>query len=179
MPKGKKRRKNGSRSSTLLVTLIVIVVISILIIYYVYTHFPTSPISSKPLNQQYIPLYVDSLTYKIIDVDSVSSIVSETVDSSQRELINLIAFGSLTCPHCKNLHDFFERYFKDRYIFLWVENTDTAILFRRLAQIEQNNGVPLNYAYAVPQTIVVKHGKPVAIVIGSTLDVSFWQNLLS
>ncbi|MCS7110779.1 MAG: thioredoxin family protein [Ignisphaera sp.] len=177
MTKARKRRKSNGRRTLLLIVPIVLAT-SILVIYYVHIQPSPTPSSNRTSNGDFIPLYVDASNYKI-DMSSVSLIISEAVENGKKEIINLIAFGSHTCPHCQNLHQLFEKHFKDRYIFLWINEPSSAALFRKLAQIEQNNGVPLNYAYSVPQTIVVKDGKPVAIVVGGILDVAFWQDLLS
>ncbi|MEM0501105.1 MAG: hypothetical protein QXJ56_01740 [Ignisphaera sp.] len=175
MPKAKRRPKH---KNMLAVSIPIVLVLSILIIYYVYTHSSSSAPSSSPLNQQYISVYVDGSTYRVSKND-IASIVSKVIKDNQRESINLIAFGATTCPFCRNLHEFFEKYFKDKCLFLWIDDPNNADLFRNLAKIEQNNGLPPSYAYSVPQTIVVKHGEPIAIVIGGITDASFWQNLLS
>lgn len=174
-----KRRSKGGVSRILLLVTAIVIITSILIMYYVSFQLPSAPLSSKVLNNQFIPLYVDTLTYRV-SIDEVSSIVSKVVEESGGRVINLVSFGSTTCPHCKNLNRLFEKHFKGRYLFLWIdESQDSAAIFRKLIQIEQNSGVPMHYAYSVPQTIVIKDGEPVAIVVGSILDVSFWQNLLS
>ncbi|MEM1560335.1 MAG: hypothetical protein QXK24_01020 [Ignisphaera sp.] len=175
MPKAKRRPRH---KNMLAVYIPIVLAASILIIYYVYIHSSSSTPSSSPLNQQYISVHVDGSIYRVSKND-IASIVSKVIKDNQRESINLIAFGATTCPFCRNLHEFFEKYFKDKCLFLWIDDPNNADLFRNLAKIEQNNGLSPSYAYSVPQTIVVKHGEPIAIVIGGITDASFWQNLLS
>jgi len=92
---------------------------------------------------------------------------------------NFITFGSKTCPHCKNLHDFFSKNYQGRYYFLWVEDADGSRLFYELYKAEINHGLSQDYAYAVPQTLVLRDGAPIAVVIGEVTDVKFWNQLTS
>ena len=92
---------------------------------------------------------------------------------------NFITFGSKTCPHCKNLHDFFSKNYQGRYCFFWVEDSDGSRLFYELYTVEINHGLSQGYAYAVPQTLVLRDGAPIAVVIGEVTDVGFWNQLVS
>ncbi len=73
------------------------------------------------MNLQDIPVYLGSYPYTRISKNDVESIVLEILENRRNESPNLITFGSTTCPHCRNLHIFFENNFKDKYIFLWID----------------------------------------------------------
>ena len=92
---------------------------------------------------------------------------------------NFVTFGSKTCPHCRNLHDFFSKNYQGRYYFLWVEDSDGSRLFYELYKAEVKHGLSQDYAYAVPQTLVLRDGAPIAVVIGEVTDVKFWNQLIS
>lgn len=92
---------------------------------------------------------------------------------------SLIVFGSKTCPYCRALHDFFDRNYKDKYYFFWIEDGSGANLLSRLVMIEVYHGVRENFARAVPQTLVLVNGSPVAIVIGGITSAEFWNRLVS
>lgn len=176
MVKVKKKKREKSR----IYLSILIIVVSIIMIYYAYTHSMSNTVTpSQTQDHYYIPIYLDTSIYTKVRKDDVTSLVLKAIKSEEIKSINLITFGSTTCPHCRNLHEFFEKNFKNRYAFLWVDDPNNAELFRRLAQIEQNGGLPLSYAYSVPQTVVVRYGEPIAIVIGEITDTDFWQKLIA
>ncbi len=95
------------------------------------------------------------------------------------ESLRLVAFGSQSCPHCRALHNFFSKNYVGIYTFFWVEDRVSSELFAYLARVEISYGLSNNYAYAVPQTLVLSEGKAVAIVIGEVTNASFWNHLLN
>lgn len=106
-------------------------------------------------------------------------IMSSLLIESSNLTYNLVVFGSRGCPHCRALHDFFNENYQDRCYFFWVEDAAASNLFRELATIELNHGLSQNYALAVPQTLVLVDGAPVAIVIGEVTNTRFWNELMS
>ncbi|MFN3267635.1 MAG: hypothetical protein ACK416_00080 [Zestosphaera sp.] len=106
-------------------------------------------------------------------------IMSLLLTESSNLTYNLVVFGSKSCPHCKALHDFFNENYQGKYYFFWVEDAAASNLFRELATIELNHGLSQNYALAVPQTLVLVDGAPVAIVIGEVTNTKFWNELMS
>jgi hypothetical protein len=72
-------------------------------------------------SQQNIPIYLGTYLYTKISKNDVESIALEILGNRKNESINLITFGSTTCPHCRNLHTFFENNFKDKCMFLWID----------------------------------------------------------
>lgn len=92
---------------------------------------------------------------------------------------SLIVFGSKTCPHCRALHEFFDYNYKNKYYFFWIEDSEGADLLSKLFMIEVNHGLREDFARAVPQTLVLVNGSPVAIVIGGVTNAEFWGRLVS
>ncbi|PUA32555.1 MAG: hypothetical protein B7O98_07875 [Zestosphaera tikiterensis] len=101
-------------------------------------------------------------------------VIPQTLDG-----LRLITFGSQSCPHCRALHDFFSKNYVGMYTFFWVEDKVGSELFAYLAGVEVSYGLSTNYAYAVPQTLVLSEGRAVAIVIGEVTNVDFWNGLLN
>lgn len=106
-------------------------------------------------------------------------IVSLLLTESSNLTYNLVVFGSKSCPHCMALHDFFSKNYQEKYYFFWVEDAASLNLFYKLATIEINHGLSHNYALAVPQTLVLVDGVPVAIVVGEVTNTKFWNELMS
>ncbi|MEO3993950.1 MAG: hypothetical protein QN229_06590 [Desulfurococcaceae archaeon TW002] len=106
-------------------------------------------------------------------------LVSLLLIESSSLTYNLVVFGSRSCPHCKTLHDFFSEKYQEKYYFFWVEDAAASNLFSKLAMIELNHGLSQNYALAVPQTLVLVDGTPVAIVVGVVTNTKFWNELMS
>lgn len=100
------------------------------------------------------------------------------VSSDNLASLNFVMFGSKTCPHCKALHDFFSANYQEKSYFFWVEDTTGSNLFYELVKAEINHGLSQNYALAVPQTLVLREGTPIAVVIGEVTSTEFWNQLM-
>lgn len=127
-----------------------------------------------------IPIYVGSSVYGYIGVDKAVELVSllqNLIDVS--EGVHIVMFGSTGCPYCKNMDIFFTQNYRGIYKALWIDaNSEARDLFYRVAKLEIDNGVSMDIAFSVPQTIVVKNGFIRAIVVGAETSRQFWDSIL-
>jgi glutaredoxin-related protein len=92
--------------------------------------------------------------------------------------VKLIMFGSKTCPHCQKMNEFFTAEFREEYFPVWVSG-ENLTWFVEIASVEYEVGLPEQYSYAVPQTLVLdRNGLVKAIVIGEIVDKKFWAAML-
>jgi len=120
------------------------------------------------------------LLKKILVIFLVCCVLAEAslVSSNDLTSLNFIMFGSKTCPHCKALHNFFNTNYQGRFYVFWVEDVAGSNLFYKLAATEINYGLSQDYAIAVPQTLVLREGTPIAVVIGEVENTEFWNQLV-
>lgn len=177
-------KKRGNKNKDALMYIIVggVIVALVLVIYLL----ATSPIESPTPSQCNVgvSLYYGTKLQKCLTLNesAVTEILANlraryNISSSKR----IIQFGATWCPHCNRMHQFFEQYYGDKVIFIWVdEDKDGSALFNRLVDLEVAAGVDYNYAGGVPHILVLdRNGNVQAIVIGEAVDKSFWDGLLS
>jgi len=119
-----------------------------------------------------------------IAIGLLQIVVSENPSNTCLSNNNVIfyAYGESTCPHCRNLHDFFDTTFKHNYIFCYIDkysecyrNLGKSIL--DIAKLPGAQSIQSVLGY-VPQTYILKNNTYLlGIVIGEVKDEAFWLNL--
>lgn len=84
----------------------------------------------------------------------------------------LFEYGSSKCPHCIPLHEFLMQNFDGHHYFCDVSVNRTCLTY--FNKFLHATGLP---AY-VPQTIVIRGERVVALVIGEVRDKAFWDRLI-
>ncbi|QOR93910.1 hypothetical protein IMZ38_04465 [Thermosphaera chiliense] len=134
------------------------------------------------LSEGSIGVYVGGDCVKVIrNATRVQQVVENVTNTYELANMRLLMFGSKTCPHCGAMNDFLTKEFQDKYFVVWVSTGENLnlTLFVEIATAEYEAGLPEQYAYAVPQILVLDgNGRVKAIVIGELTDKKFWSSLL-
>ncbi len=177
--KGKSKRKN----SNLLPILITIIFAAVAIGAYVALSKMASTDNDYQLGELRegsINVYVGGNLFNVItNVTRIQQVVENIISTYNLENITFLMFGTRTCPHCGAMNDFFTTEFRDEYFVVWLSGGENMTWFVEIASAEYEAGFPEQYAYAVPQTLVLDgDGQVRAIVIGELTDKNFWASLL-
>lgn len=84
----------------------------------------------------------------------------------------LFEYGSSRCPHCVPLHEFLIQNYDGHHYFCDISVNRTCLAY--FNKFLNATGLP---GY-VPQTVVIKGGHVVALVIGEVRDKAFWDSLI-
>lgn len=85
--------------------------------------------------------------------------------------------GATWCPHCRALHEFFEKNLRDKYYVCYIDQDERckdafiALWNELLAKIGEGR-------FSVPTTIVIRENRTItAVVVGEVRDIEFWTRL--
>lgn len=178
---GRKRKDRGT--DALMYVIVGAVIVALVLVIYLLAVNPMPPPTVSQCDNG-VPLYFGTKLQKCLGLNEteVMGIIADL--RAKYEISNatrIIQFGATWCPHCNKMHQFFEQYYGDKVLFIWVDKDEGgSALFSRLADAEVAAGVDYNYAYGVPHILVLSNdGRIRSIVIGEAVDKSFWDGLLS
>lgn len=118
----------------------------------------------------------------INSTDLLQSLIENITSVYNISNVRLLMFGSPGCPHCRAMDTFFNENYPGIYEVIWITGSGGSLnltWFVSLASEEVQQGIPEQYATAVPQILVLDgSGRLRGIVIGEITDKAFWDLLL-
>jgi len=180
--------KSSKRKGTpgFVITLIVIGIFVIIgsVAYFLLTRMGSNEVSYQipQVGENQIGVFLSGRYVQSINsTDKLQRVIEEINTSYDISSIRIIMFGSLTCPHCKAMDAFFSENYSGIYRVIWITGGSNSSLnwFVEIASEEVQQGIPEQYAGAVPHTLILDNSSRLrAIVIGEITDKGFWDLLL-
>jgi hypothetical protein len=128
-------------------------------------------------------IYIGGFCVKLVSnetlVQRIQQVVENVTTTYGLANVRLIMFGTKACPYCLKMNEFFTAEFREEYFPVWLPGENLTWFVEIALVLEYEVGIPQQYSYAVPQTLVLdRNGLVKAIVIGEIVDKEFWAAML-